>query len=140
MKSNSSFTPLNSATFFFFSLQPPLTTTTLLHQPFSEPTFLTSSPPALPTVFLGDRWLVQHGGRSAVPENRLALPGLAAALHQSGQLGHPSAPHKWLWHPAGHGSFKLIWFFFPLHAEDPPGSPQGGCCSQPIRGGGVKDT
>jgi len=28
------------------------------------------------------------------------------------QLGHPSESPKWLWHPVGHVSLKLIFFFF----------------------------
>lgn len=49
-------------------------------QPFSRPTLLTSSP-TRSAHGVPRRQMVQHGGRSAVPKNRLALQGLAAALH-----------------------------------------------------------
>lgn len=44
------------------------------------------------------------------------------------QLEHPSVSPKWLWHPVGHVSLKLI-FFFLLPPPRPPRPPL--CFSSP---------
>lgn len=112
MKSNSSFTPLNSATFFpfFLSLPPPPLSL------FPVTTFFLS---LVPMAMLGEP--------SSPPQNRLSLAGLAVSPLlviefvtslplevKSCQLGHPSVSPKWLWHPVGHVSLKLIFLSPPL--------------------------
>lgn len=112
MKSNSSFTPLNSATFFPFFLS------LLLLLSLSFQSQLSSSP-----WYLWRCW-VSH---PPPPQNRLSLAGLAVSPLlviefvtslplevKSCQLGHPSVSPKWLWHPVGHVSLKLIFLSPPL--------------------------
>lgn len=133
MKSNSSFTPLNSATFFPFFLSLLL----LLLSLFPVTTFFLS---LVPMAMLGEP--------SSPPQNRLSLAGLAVSPLlviefvtslplevKSCQLGHPSVSPKWLWHPVGHVSLKLIFlsppppssvFFSPPPLRDLPGSLKGG--------------
>lgn len=112
MKSNSSFTPLNSATFFpfFLSLPPPPPLSLSSHN------FL-----PLPGTYGDAGWAILP------PQNRLSLAGLAVSPLlviefvtslplevKSCQLGHPSVSPKWLWHPVGHVSLKLIFLSPPL--------------------------
>lgn len=101
MKSNSSFTPLNSASVFLNKF----------------------SFPMVPWAHERDKQ-VQYNTRPRILGAGLAFEALSCPFLmmefvtflplevKSCRLSHLSASLKWLWHPLGHVSLKLIFFFF----------------------------